>query len=160
MRLTRKQAASSNPDSGNEHQVGYSAAVPPETFDLVIVDECHRSIYGTWRQVLEYFDAFLIGLTATPGRHTLGLFGQNLVSSYPFERSVADGVNVGFDIYRIRTEVGEHGGTVQAGYTVPMRDRATRLRRWTALTEDLDYAAAQLNRAVEVPNQVRTVLEA
>lgn len=145
---------------GGEHQVTYSGTIPPETFDLVIVDECHRSIYGTWRQVLDYFDAFLVGLTATPGRHTLGFFAQNLVSEYPFERSVADGVNVGFDVYRIRTEVGEQGGTVQAGYAVPMRDRATRRRRWTALTEDLDYAAAQLNRAVEVPNQIRTVLEA
>jgi len=149
-----------HPDGGAEHQVGYSAAIPPETFDLVIVDECHRSIYGTWRQVLDYFDAFLVGLTATPGRHTLGFFARNLVSEYPFERSVADGVNVGFDVYRIRTEVGEQGGTVQAGYAVPMRDRATRRRRWTALTEDLDYAATQLNRAVEVPNQIRTVLEA
>ena len=74
-----------HPESG-EHQVGYSAAIPPETFDLVIVDECHRSIYGTWRQVLDYFDAFLVGLTATPGRHTLGFFAQNLVSEYPFER--------------------------------------------------------------------------
>lgn len=148
-----------HPDGG-EHQVSYSAAIPPETFDLVIVDECHRSIYGTWRQVLDYFDAFLVGLTATPGRHTLGFFAQNLVSEYPFERSVADGVNVGFDVYRIRTEVGEQGGTVQAGYAVPLRDRATRRRRWTALTEDLEYGTAQLNRAVEVPNQIRTVLEA
>ena len=149
-----------HPQTGSEHQVGYSAAFPPETFDLVIVDECHRSIYGTWRQVLDYFDAFLVGLTATPGRHTLGFFGQNLVSEYPFERSVADGVNVGFDVYRIRTEVGERGGSVQAGYAVPHRERATRRRRWAALAEDLDYAAAQLNRAVEVPNQIRTVLEA
>lgn len=155
-----EEASGFEHQEGGEHQVSYSAAIPPETFDLVIVDECHRSIYGTWRQVLDYFDAFLVGLTATPGRHTLGFFAQNLVSEYPFERSVADGVNVGFDVYRIRTEVGEQGGTVQAGYAVPMRDRATRRRRWTALTDDLDYAAAQLNRAVEVPNQIRTVLEA
>ncbi len=149
-----------HPESGSEHQVGYSAALPPETFDLVIVDECHRSIYGTWRQVLDYFDAFLVGLTATPGRHTLGFCGQNLVSEYPFERAVADGVNVGFDVYRIRTEVGERGGSVQAGYAVPHRERATRRRRWATLAEDLDYAATQLNQAVEVPNQIRTVLDA
>jgi type I restriction enzyme R subunit len=47
-------------------EVEYNAAIPPETFDLVIVDECHRSIYGKWRAVLEYFDAHLVGLTATP----------------------------------------------------------------------------------------------
>ena len=83
---------------------------PIESFDLVITDECHRSIYGTWRQVLEYFDAFTVGLTATPSLHTLGFFGKNLVAQYPYERSVVDGVNVGFEIFRIRTEIGERGG--------------------------------------------------
>lgn len=146
--------------SRDQRPVAYSPAIPPEAFDAVIVDECHRSIYGTWRQVLDYFNAFTIGLTATPGAHTLGYFNRNLVSEYPFERSVADGVNVGFEVFRIRTEVGEQGGRVQAGHAVPRRDRSTRARRWEALTEDLDYRPAQLNRAVEVPNQIRTVLEA
>ena len=102
-----------------ERVVAYSAAIPPETFDLVIIDECHRSIYGRWRQVLDYFDAFLVGLTATPGKHTVGIFQDNTVSEYPFERSVADGVNVGFDVWRIRTEVGEAGGTVPGRFRRP-----------------------------------------
>jgi type I restriction enzyme R subunit len=140
--------------------VAYDADIPPETFDLVIVDECHRSIYGTWRQVLEYFDAFIVGLTATPGTHTLGFFQQNQVSEYPFARSVADGVNVDFEVWRIRTEVGERGGTIPAGFVVPHRDRDTRRRRLAAYDDDLTYVAAQLNRAVEVPNQIRTVLTA
>jgi type I restriction enzyme R subunit len=140
--------------------VSYTAEIPPETFDLIIVDECHRSIYGTWRQVLEHFDAFLVGLTATPGPHTLGFFQQNMVSRYPFERSVADGVNVDFELWRIRTEVGERGGTVPAGFAVPHRDRATRRQRLDALDDDLTYLPPELNRAVEVPNQIRTVLQA
>ncbi len=143
-----------------ERPVTYNAAIPPETFDLIIVDECHRSIYGNWRQVLEYFDAFLVGLTATPGRHTLGFFQQNMVSQYPFERSVADGVNVDFEVWRIRTEVGERGGTIPAGFTVPHRDKETRRRRLAALDDDMPYTAAQLNRSVENPNQIRTVLQA
>lgn len=143
-----------------QHEVVYNEATPPETFDLIIVDECHRSIYGNWRQVLEYFDAFTVGLTATPGNHTRGFFNQNTVSEYPFERSVADGVNVDFEVWRIRTEVGERGGTVPAGFVVPHRDRATRRQRFAALEQDLPYAPAQLNRAVEVPNQIRTVLTA
>lgn len=143
-----------------ERPVTYNPAIPPETFDLIIVDECHRSIYGNWRQVLEYFDAFLVGLTATPGRHTLGFFQQNLVSQYPFERSVADGVNVDFEVWRVRTEVGERGGTIPAGFTVPHRDKETRRRRLAALDEDMPYTPGQLNRAVEVPNQIRTVLQA
>ena len=140
--------------------VSYNPDIPPEAFDLVIVDECHRSIYGAWRQVLDYFDAFTVGLTATPGKHTLGYFQQNQVSDYPFERSVADGVNVDCEVFRIRTEVGEHGGLVEAGFTVPRRDRSTRARRWDALEDDLAYTGAQLNRVVEAPNQIRTVLQA
>lgn len=143
-----------------ERPVAYNPDIPPESFDLIIVDECHRSIYGSWRQVLDYFDAFLVGLTATPGHHTRGFFNNNTVSEYPFERSVADGVNVDFEVWRIRTEVGERGGTVPAGFVVPHRDRETRRRRLAALDEDLEYAPTHLNRAVEVPNQIRTVLTA
>src|SRR5699024_1988295 len=95
--------------------IEYNPAIPVETFDFIITDECHRSIYGLWRQVLDYFDAFLIGLTATPTKHTLGFFNQNLVAEYPYEQSVADGVNVGYEIFRIRTRVSEKGGTIEAG---------------------------------------------
>jgi type I restriction enzyme, R subunit len=72
-----------DPEAG-ERQVAYNPVIPIETFDIVIVDECHRSIYGVWRQVLDYFDAFIIGLTATPSKHTLGFFRQNLVAQYPY----------------------------------------------------------------------------
>ena len=113
-------------------------------FDLVIVDECHRSIYGLWRQVLEYFDASIIGLTATPSKHTLGFFNQNMVAEYPYERSVADGVNVGYEIYRIRTRVTEEGGKVETdetGFQVPVRDKRTRKVRYEQLDADLEYTA-------------------
>src|SRR5213076_3627215 len=85
-------------------EVDYQPALPIESFDVIIVDEAHRSIYGVWRQVLEYFDAFIIGLTATPGKQTIGFFNNNLVMEYGHNRAVADGVNVGFDVYRIRTK--------------------------------------------------------
>lgn len=93
--------------------VEYNPDVPIEMFDVIIIDECHRSIYNVWRQVLEYFDAFLIGLTATPSKQTIGYFNQNLVMEYNHERAVADGVNVGFDVYRIRTEITEQGATAR-----------------------------------------------
>jgi type I restriction enzyme, R subunit len=144
---------------GAPKAVAYSAAMPPETFDVVIVDECHRSIYGTWRQVLEYFDAFTIGLTATPSAHTLGYFQKNLVAEYPYERAVIDGVNVPFEVFRIRTEIGERGGRVPAGFTVPRRNRHTRRQRYEQLTDDLIYAPTELDRSVIAPNQIRTVLE-
>src|SRR5205807_1327130 len=87
--------------------VVYSSAYPPEYFDVIYIDECHRSIYSIWSQVLEYFDAHLIGLTATPAKHTFGFFKGNLVMEYPHERAVADGVNVQFFVYKIRTKITE-----------------------------------------------------
>lgn len=139
--------------------VAYNADFPPETFDVVIVDECHRSIYGSWRQVLDYFDAHVIGLTATPSVHTMGFFNSNLVAEYPYERSVVDGVNVPFEVFRIRTQIGEHGSRIPAGFTVPRRDRHTRRERYEQLDDDLVYSGADLDRSVIAPNQIRTVLE-
>jgi type I restriction enzyme R subunit len=141
--------------------VGYNAAVPVEFFDLLIVDECHRSIYGTWRQVLEYFDAHLVGLTATPSKATLGFFGQNLVFSYTHEQAVADQVNVDFDVYRIRTTIGENGSVIEAdGETlVTFRDRLSGATRLVALEEDFVYEPAKLDRDVIAEDQLRTVIK-
>ncbi|MCU1589690.1 MAG: box helicase [Frankiales bacterium] len=139
--------------------VTYSPDLPPESFDLVIVDECHRSIYGSWRGVLEYFDAHVVGLTATPVKQTFGFFQQNLVSEYTYAQSVADGVNVDFDVYRIKTQITDQGSSVEAGTIVPKRDRRTRQVRYEALDEDLVYGGSQLERAVTAPDQIRTVLE-
>jgi type I restriction enzyme R subunit len=139
-------------------EVAYSDYLPIETFDFIVIDECHRSIYNVWRQVLEYFDAYLIGLTATPSKQTFGFFNSNLVMEYPRERAVADGVNVDGWVYRIRSEVGERGGQVEAGEWVDKRDRATRQVRWERLDEDLAYEASQLDRDVVAPDQIRTVI--
>ena len=139
--------------------IAYSRRMPPETFDIVIVDECHRSIYGRWRQVLDYFDAFVVGLTATPSAHTYGYFQKNLVAEYPYERSVVDGVNVPYEVFRIRTEIGERGGRIPARFTVPRRDRHTRRQRYEELTNDFLYTSRELDRTVIAPNQIRTVLE-
>ena len=139
--------------------VEYNPIYPIETFDVIITDECHRSIYNLWRQVLEYFDAFLIGLTATPSKQTFGFFQQNLVMEYNHGEAVADGVNVDFDVYQIRTEITQRGSSVDAGYFVDRRDRHTRKVRWEKLEEDLDYTANQLDREVVAEDQIRTVVQ-
>lgn len=144
---------------GEARPIAYNPAIPIETFDFIITDECHRSIYGVWRQVLDYFDAFVIGLTATPSKHTLGFFNKNLVAEYPYERSVADGVNVGFEVYRINTQVTQKGGKVEAGFSVPIRDKRSRAVRYEALDADMDYQPTDLDRSVTVPNQIRTVIQ-
>jgi type I restriction enzyme R subunit len=139
--------------------VVYNAAYPPECFDVVIVDECHRSIYSLWRQVLEYFDAFLIGLTATPAKHTFGFFDQNLVMEYGHEQAVADGVNVDFEVYRIRTRITAQGSTIEAGddAMVGYRHRQSRRVRWEAPDEDITYEADALDRAVVARDQIRLI---
>ena len=111
--------------SGAHEPIDYNPAIPIETFDIIVTDEAHRSIYNLWRQVLEYFDASLIGLTATPSKQTFGFFNQNLVMEYGHEQAVADGVNVNYDVYRIRTQVSEAGGKVDAGFFVDYRDKLT-----------------------------------
>ena len=138
--------------------VVYNPAVPIESYDLIIIDECHRSIYGVWRQVLEYFDAFLVGLTATPGFQTFGFFDQNLVMEYGHTQAVADRVNVDFDVFRIRTEITESGGTVPAEFVTKFRDRDTRQLRLEKIDDDIDYEAAQLDRQVVATDQIRTVV--
>lgn len=157
--------------AGEIAPLAYNPAIPIETFDCIVTDECHRSIYGLWRQVLEYFDACIIGLTATPSKHTLGFFNQNLVAEYPYERSVADGVNVGYEIFRIRTRVTEQGGKISqkdnaagaeveaAAFFVPVRDRRTRKVRYRRLDEDFEYGRQDLDRSVTVANQIRTVIQ-
>lgn len=109
--------------------VEYNPIIPPETFDVIVTDECHRSIYNLWRQALEYFDSSIIGLTATPNMQTFGFFNQNLVMEYPHEQAVADGVNVNYDVYRIRTRITQAGSKVDAGYFIDKRDRETRAVR-------------------------------
>ncbi|MBL9193789.1 MAG: DEAD/DEAH box helicase family protein [Opitutaceae bacterium] len=137
--------------------VVYSAAVPPEFFDLIVIDECHRSIYNLWKQVLDYFDAFLVGLTATPDARTYGFFKQNVVSEYTHERAVADGVNVQGEIYVIETDVSRNGGTVLKGL-VEKREKLTRARRWQQQDQDEAYAAKKLDRDIVNPSQLRTVI--
>ncbi len=138
--------------------IEYNPDIPIETFDIIVTDECHRSIYNLWAQVLEYFDAYLIGLTATPNKQTFGFFNQNLVMEYGHEAAVADGVNVNYDVYRIRTQITEGGSEVEAGYYVEQLDRESREKRWQRLDEDLKYQARQLDRDVVTPDQIRTVV--
>lgn len=146
------------PRDARPKEVAYNPKIPIETFDFIITDECHRSIYNLWRQVLEYFDAFLVGLTATPSKQTLGFFNQNLVMEYSHERAVADDVNVGYDVYRIQTEITERGSKVDAGFYVDKRDKLSRRTRWEQLDEELEYLPNQLDRDVVSPDQIRTVI--
>ncbi|MFV8803106.1 type I restriction-modification enzyme R subunit C-terminal domain-containing protein [Faecalibacterium taiwanense] len=138
-------------------EVVYNAKIPPEFFDCIIVDECHRSIYNVWSQVLSYFDAFIIGLTATPDARTIGYFNQNFVSEYTREQAVLDGVNVGEDIYLIETSVTKNGAFIMK-QMIEHRDRLTREKRWAQMDEDVFYTQSQLDKNIVNPDQIRTVI--
>ncbi|WP_045876483.1 DEAD/DEAH box helicase family protein [Pseudofrankia sp. DC12] len=142
-------------------EVAYNPDVPIESFDLIIIDECHRSIYGLWRAVLDYFDAHLVGLTATPTLQALGFFDRNLVSEYTYPQAVADGVNVDFDVVRIHNTLREQGSaTIEEGTTVQVRDRATRAKRYEQLDDDFTYSTRQIGRSVVAVDEIRSVLVA
>ena len=138
--------------------VVYNGKIPIEEFDFVVIDECHRSIYNLWKQVLDYFDAFLIGLTATPDKRTFGFFNENVVSEYSHEEAVADGVNVGYDVYTIETEISKNGAKIAAKEYVDRREKLTRKKRWEQLDEDFTYNAKKLDRDVVNPSQIRNVI--
>lgn len=138
--------------------VEYDPKMPVEFFDFIVIDECHRSIYNLWKQVLEYYDAFEIGLTATPDKRTIGYFNQNLVSEYSHEMAVADGVNVGCDIFIIDTKVTQQGATLWKGQYIEHRERLSRKKRMELQDEDENYSSKQLDKDVVNPNQIRTII--
>jgi type I restriction enzyme R subunit len=138
--------------------VVYNEKVPPEFFDFIYIDECHRSIYNLWQQVIDYFDASLIGLTATPDNRTYGFFKKNVVSDYSHEKAVADGVNVGNEIYVIETAITRAGAQINAHQQVERREKLTRKKRWEQQDEDEAYSATQLDRNIVNPDQIRTVI--
>ena len=144
-------------ESKTPKEVVYNEKYPPEFFDCIIVDECHRSIYNVWSQVLEYFDAFIIGLTATPDKRTFAFFNQNVVSEYTREQAIIDGVNVGEDIFLIETEVSKNGARLMK-QLIEYRDRLSRVKRWKQMDEDIDYKPTQLDRDTVNPSQIRTVI--
>ena len=140
--------------------VRYNPAVPVEAFDFIVIDECHRSIYNLWKQVLDYFDAFLVGLTATPDKRTFGFFNENIVAEYSYEQSVVDGVNVGYDVFLIETDITHKGAELKAKEWVDHRDRQTRKKRWQETEDDTPYTGRELDRSVVNPSQIRQVIQA
>lgn len=134
--------------------------LPPDFFDLIIVDECHRSIYGRWRKVLEYFkEARIIGLTATPGDETMAFFNNNRVVNYTLEKSIVDEINVDCRVYRIRTSATENGGEIHKGEKYREITTYTGEKRMTRAVEATPYQANDLDRAVINPEQIKLVLE-
>ncbi len=164
-----KVSAFENDEDEPEKFVEYNNDIPIDTFDFIFVDEAHRSMYGKWKQILDYFDAFIIGLTATPQDFTQAFFSNNLepnnpqpnaVSKYTFEDSVRNGVNVPFSSYRILTEANTDGILVEAGDEIQLFDRATGSLCSTKAKKSQTYTPEQLDTIIESPKHIRLVIEA
>ncbi len=147
-------------EGNNVVQLGDDLKLPPDYFQLIVVDECHRSIYGKWKAVLDYFSgAYVLGLTATPTPEAYVFFNNNTVEKYTYEDSVVDGVNVPSRVYRIITQVTEHGGAIREGTTVTETSRRTGEVSTYEVQHRVDYSSNVLDRSVVNPDQIRMVLE-
>ncbi len=156
-----KRGLSDNIKNEPAVELGSDLKLPPDYFQFIIVDECHRSIYGKWKAVLDYFkDAKILGLTATPIPEAQAYFNENIVENYTFEKSVIDDVNVPARVYRIITEATVHGGTIKQGETVTDVNRAGEVVDTYTAQNRIDYAPNQLDRSVINPNQIESVLKA
>ena len=109
-------------------------------------------------RVIEYFDAFLIGLTATPSARTIGFFKNNVVQDYSHEESRGRRGERRVRCLPDQDEDLGRGGGVEAGHYVPHRDRRTRKMTLEELEDDLTYTAKQLDRDVVAPDQIRLVV--
>lgn len=149
-----------NDDESNIITLPENPNLPPDFFDLIIIDECHRSIYGSWRQVLNYFSsAKMIGLTATPAPETLAFFNHNRIVNYTLEKSIADGVNVDYRVFRIKTQATEDGGAILEGERVKRITRYNGEVKNVKTDEAKTYTSTELNRSIVNPAQIKLILE-
>ena len=158
-----ESAEEANPNEYQQKEpapVAYTEKVPLEFFDFIVIDECHRSIYNLWKQVLDYFDVFQIGLTATPDNRTFGYFNQNLVSDYGYEKAVIDGVLVPYNVFTIETKITKDGSKISMGEKVDKRERLTRRKFWESVDEDIEYSGKQLDKDIVNPSTIRTIIRA
>jgi type I restriction enzyme R subunit len=138
--------------------VVYNEKVPMEFFDFVVIDECHRSIYNLWKQVLDYFDAFQVGLTATPDNRTFGYFNKNLVCDYGYTKAVQDGVLVPYNVFEIVTKITQQGSKLELGEYIGKREKLTRKQFWNTLDEEVEYNNKQLDDQVVNVDQIRQII--
>ena len=152
-------------DEDDENEPAEEVILPPnpdlphDYFDMIIIDECHRSIYKNWRKVLEYFDtARLVGLTATPIPETMAFFNNNRIVNYTLEKSIVDGVNVDCRVYRIKTQVTETGGAILEGEKFKEETRYTGEVKTVSSKETKTYTNKELNRSIINPAQIKLIL--
>ena len=151
----------------------------PGAFDLIVVDEAHRGYIldremteeeilfdnqedymSKYKQVIEYFDAVKVALTATPALHTTEIFGEP-VYTYSYREAVIDGWLVDHDPpYIINTDFIKNDVKFKKGETLALYDPNTNeLLNGATLEDEMDFEVAEFNRKIVLPEHTRTVLE-
>ena len=151
----------------------------PGAFDLIIVDEAHRGyildremteeeiLYDSqddymskYKQVIEYFDAVKVALTATPALHTTEIFGEP-VYTYSYREAVIDGWLVDHDPpYIINTDFIVNKAQFKKGEYIAEYDPNTNeLLNGAALEDEMDFDVSEFNRKIVLPDNTRKVLE-
>ncbi len=145
-------------------------------YDCIVVDECHRGYLldrelsdteilfrdqkdyqSKYRAVIEYFDAFKIGLTATPALHTTDIFGKPIYS-YSYPEAVLDGyLNDHLPPIRIHTKLAEQGIKYAVNEEVKVYNPENNTIEMFNTPDELDFDVADFNRKVIAPEFTRQI---
>lgn len=136
--------------------------IPTHAFDCIIADECHRGYNpdeeSKWREVLDYFDAVKIGLTATPALHTKAYFGE-VVYQYDYERAVREGYLVDYDPIIINSQIRMNGLFLKEGEEVRVVDTTTGRIKSELLEDEREFSSSELERAITAPDSNLKILQ-
>jgi|Deesub1362A_J573_1020465.scaffolds.fasta_scaffold01045_13 type I restriction enzyme R subunit len=136
--------------------------IPIHAFDVIIADECHRGYTATeegkWREVLDYFDAIKIGLTATPAAHTVAYFGEPIFR-YGYEEAVRDGYLVDYDAVAISSDVRIKGIFLQEGERIGEIDPETGLEKLDRLEDERFFDASEIERKITSPDSNQKIIQ-
>ncbi len=145
-------------------------------YDCIVVDECHRGYLldrelsdteikfrdqkdymSKYRAVIDYFDAFKVGLTATPAIHTVQIFGEP-VYSYSYTEAVIDGYLVDhLPPVRVHTKLNTEGIKYQVNEEVQVYDPQTQQLDIIHTPDELDFDVSDFNRKVIAPEFTKVI---
>ncbi|MFQ5786408.1 MAG: DEAD/DEAH box helicase family protein, partial [Thermodesulfobacteriota bacterium] len=137
--------------------------IPINAFDLIIADECHRGYSaketGTWKHVLDYFDAVKIGLTATPASHTMAMF-KHKAYTYGTEQAVIDGYLVDYDAVKIKSDIHINGAFLKEGELVGEIDTKTGKETFDELEDEREFPSSEIEVKMTAPDSTKKIIHA
>ena len=141
---------------------GGNLDIPIHAFDMIIADECHRGYTSketsVWRDVIQYFDAVKIGLTATPAPHSLSLFNE-VVSRYTTEEAIEDGYLVDYEAVKIKSNIKINGAFLHEGEHIGVVDKTTGRITYDELEDEREYLSSEIESKITAPDSNRKIIQ-